>query len=203
MLSSLPVIWYIDDARQWRHMDSFSCLKNKQMDTWLSGKLIAPGNVAKTDQWHLCSAFVFLRFLLFGCFRFSLVFQWFWCLGALSLILGCINAIWIIIDTSLIKWLNSWLSCDQTLHVLFVVTGLYCFPQLVTFIRSHYKLIHGAKSCRFFFFFPTLGSVRCQKRDEEKQSADGQKHYSRIVLWERKKYAMETLICIVLSPDLN
>lgn len=152
MLSSLPVIWYIDDTRQWRSMDSFSCLKNKQMDTWLSGKLIAPGNVAKTDQWHLCSAFVFLRFLLFGCFRFSLVFQWFWCLVALSLILGCINAIWIIIDTSLIKWLNSWLSCDQTLHVLFVVTGLYCFPQLVTFIKSHYNLIHGAKSCRFFFY---------------------------------------------------
>lgn len=73
---------------------------------------------------------------------------------------GFINTIWILIDTDIVN------------TVLFSSTGYFYYFSLYINPRSQ-KLQ--------FFFFSTLGSVRCQKRDEEK-SADGQKHYSRFVL---------------------
>lgn len=128
------------------------------MNTWLSGKLIAWGNVAKTDQWHLCFqlfSLLFCYLAVSGCHR---GFHWFWCLVALSLIFAQ--------DLSI---------QSGSLLILFSSTGYFYYFSL--YINPWSQKLQ---------FFSTLGSVRCQKRDEEK-SADGQKHYSRLVLWKRKK----------------
>lgn len=71
---------------------------------------------------------------------------------------GFINTIWILIDTDIVN------------TVLFSSTGYFYY----------FSLYINPWSQKLQFFY-TLGSVRCQKRDEEK-SADGQKHYSRLVL---------------------